>query len=88
MRGRRQTWDEHPLIRKNFRQDHGAGPEELPYKKRAKKVRKRVDHKHEWIQVESDYFWDPTYMYIRCAECNVLNLKKTRYVNKMRRKTR
>ena len=61
MRGRNTCWDpwhERSLDRRDFRDDHGSGPEEMPHKKAGKKKGKaRSDHKHIY---ESDG-WEQHY---------------------------
>lgn len=54
MRGRNTKWDswhESSLDRRDFRDNHGGGPEEIPHKKVGRKKgrgTKRSDHKHIW----------------------------------------
>lgn len=84
MRGRNKswdTWDEHRLDRKDFRDDHGGGPEELPHKKKAKpKPRKaRSDHKHIYVEEVEVFRWLGKSYEIhtwKCAEFNCDKVKK------------
>lgn len=85
MRGRYDKYEDGHLIRRDVRQDHGSGPEVPRHKKRAIKKRKRVDHKHKYIEMPSEYYWDVEYVSVRCKICNKYNHKKTVYANKVRR---
>lgn len=84
MRGRNKSWDavwdESHLNRRDFRDDHGSGPEEMPHVKPGRKKGRgteRADHKHiyetngwekqyhsKWSPVHGFYIADKTRWYL------------------------
>lgn len=80
------TWDDpHNHDRRQEVRRGGINEEELPHKKSAKKVRKRVDHKHDYVADVEDY-WGWFYVTVKCSMCNKYNHKRSVYESKMWRK--
>lgn len=82
------TWDDpNNHDRRQEVRRGGINEEELPHKKGTKRVRKRADHKHDYVVDEDDY-WGWAFWTVRCSICGKYNHKRSMYESKMRRKTR
>ncbi len=67
-------WDERAETRKEFRQNHGGGPEEISHRKKGKyEKKKRTNHKHIYVErITEDNFYNliSTKHIFECAEWN------------------
>jgi len=65
----------------------GISNEELPYAKKSKgKPRKRIDHKHEWVEeYREEWYHTKPVTYIVCKVCGKNDWPRSRYVRKTRK---